>query len=108
MITLCHNELRQTEESSMPDASPTISLRLPEEARIKLDRAVKLTRRSRSYLVKAALDRYLADLIREDRPLGGQGYLATLLSLEGKGVRASRPRSREEIDQHIRWLRGNE
>jgi metal-responsive CopG/Arc/MetJ family transcriptional regulator len=92
----------------MPATTPTISLRLPEVSRIKLDRAVKLTRRSRSYLVKAALDRYLADLIREDRPVGEKGYMSTLLSLEAKGVRASKPRSKEEIDQHIRWLRDNE
>ena len=92
----------------MPAASPTISLRLPEEYRIELDSLAKIKRRSRSYLVMEAVEKYLADHRREARPLGEKGHLATLLSLEGKGVRASRPRSKEEIDQHIRWLRDNE
>jgi metal-responsive CopG/Arc/MetJ family transcriptional regulator len=92
----------------MPTTSPTMSLRLPEEHRIELDRVAKIERRSRSYLVKEAVGKYLAEYRRQAAPQAEKGHLATLLSLEGKGVRASRPRSREEIDQHIRWLRDNE
>lgn len=83
----------------------TISIRLPDEDRAKLDRAIKLTRRSRSFLMKEALERHLDDVLREETKTQTARPMSRLLSLEGKGVRASNPRSREEIDQHIRWLR---
>ena len=88
----------------MSDYAPTISIRLPDDARERLDAATRLTRRSRSYLMKEALDRYLGDLEREEK----QGRAKSgLLAFEGKGARVGRTRSREEIDSHIRWLRDN-
>ncbi len=88
----------------MSDYAPTISIRLPDDARARLDAATRLTRRSRSYLMKEALDRYLGDLEREQK-LGPAK--SGLLAFEGKGARAGRMRSPEEIDSHIRWLRDN-
>ena len=93
----------------MPAASPTISLRLPEEARAKLDKAAKLTRRSRSFLMKEALDRHLADIIVQEQAKDApKRRLSTLLSLAGAGARPDNPRTAEEIDQHIRWLRSDD
>jgi metal-responsive CopG/Arc/MetJ family transcriptional regulator len=88
---------------SMP--SPTISIRLPVAARERLDRATKLTRRSRSFLMQEALERHLADIVGEEG--GERRRLTTLLSLGGAGARPSQPRSAQEVDEHIRWLRDN-
>jgi hypothetical protein len=92
----------------MTEASPTISIRLPESSRVLLDKAAKQTRRSRSFLMKEALDKHLAEIVREQTPEKPPKRLSTLLSLEGKGVRPGQERSVEEIDRHIRWLRGDE
>ena len=92
----------------MPTASPTISLRLPEESRSLLDEAVKLTRRSRSFLMKEALDRHLSDIIREASRPTPKRHLSTLLSLAGAGGRSHNPRTAEEIDKNIRWLRSDD
>jgi Arc/MetJ-type ribon-helix-helix transcriptional regulator len=90
----------------MADSAPTISIRLPPASRKSLDRAVKATRRSRSFLMKEALERYLADIVREEQ---GQVRrpLEHLLSLAGAGAEHTTLRSAEEIDRHIRWLRDN-
>ncbi len=91
----------------MNNYAPTISIRLPDESRARLDAATKVTRRSRSYLMKEALDRYLGDLERDEIQAYAQAAKSGLLAFEGKGARAGNVRSREEIDSHIRWLRDN-
>jgi metal-responsive CopG/Arc/MetJ family transcriptional regulator len=91
----------------MTTAPPTISIRLPENARRTLDKATKLTRRSRSFLMKEALDRHLADIVQEQSRTAPKRRLSTLLSLAGAGARSASPRTQSEIDQHIRWLRDN-
>jgi predicted DNA-binding protein len=88
--------------------SPTFSIRLPEKDRASLELATKLTRRSRSFLVKEALERHLADILREQRAEVPNRRLTHLLSIGGAGVSKDHVRSREEIDAHIRWLRDNE
>jgi uncharacterized protein (DUF1778 family) len=89
-------------------ASPTFSLRLPKEARERLDRATQRTRRSRSFLVVEALDRYLDEIEREQRVERSPARFSRLMALEGVGRRADGPRTSEDIDAHIRWLRGDD
>ncbi len=89
----------------MPTPSPTISIRLPKAARESLDKATKLTRRSRSFLMQEALERHLDTIVREET--GGGRRLTHLLSLAGAGKCAPAPRAADEIDEHIRWLRDN-
>ena len=91
----------------MPTHAPTISIRLPEAARLSLDRAAKLTRRSRSFLMQEALERHLAEIVGEQTRRGPKGRLTTLLSLGGVGAHSAVPRSAADVDQHIRWLRDN-
>jgi Arc/MetJ-type ribon-helix-helix transcriptional regulator len=104
-VVFCATKYHKFLEMIMNVYPQTISIRLPDEDRAKLDRAIKLTRRSRSFLMKEALERHLDDVLREETKTQTARPMSRLLSLEGKGVRASNPRSREEIDQHIRWLR---
>jgi RHH-type transcriptional regulator, rel operon repressor / antitoxin RelB len=90
------------------DKSPTISLRLPPKTIQLLDKAAKATRRSRSFVMKEALDQYL-----EKVPHGVSGPhnkpLSHLLSLRGIAQKlGQKQRTKEEIDAHIRWLRGND
>ena len=88
----------------MTNLSPTISIRLPDASRKSLDKAAELTRRSRSFLMKEALDRYLVEIVGEQTQ---KPNLSGLLKLSGMGAGKSKPRSAKEIDQHIKWLRDN-
>ena len=91
----------------MPAPTPPISIRLPEAARRSLDRAAKLTRRSRSFLMQEALERHLAEIVGEQAKPVARGRLTTLLSLGGAGAHSPTPRPARDVDAHIRWLRDN-
>ena len=91
----------------MTNPAPTISIRLPDASRKSLDKAAKLTRRSRSFLMKEALDRHLTEIVGEQTERITKPYLASLLELSGAGQAETTVRSANEIDQHIKWLRDN-
>lgn len=92
----------------MPAVSPTISLRLPEEHRAKLDRLMAIKRRSRSFLVKEALERYYSQELPDDQAQAEpKRRLTRLLAMGGDGTSKHHVRTREEIDAHIRWLRSD-
>jgi RHH-type transcriptional regulator, rel operon repressor / antitoxin RelB len=91
----------------MTAPSPTISIRLPKAACIRLDNAAKLTRRSRSFLMQEALERHLSDIVGEQNLGEPTQRLTHLLSLAGAGKSALKPRSAKEVDDHISWLRGH-
>jgi predicted DNA-binding protein len=91
----------------MTESSPTMSLRLPQTARERLDRATAKTRRSRSFLMMRALERHLDEIEREEAQPHARRALSTLLALGGAGAPKAGPRSAKEIDAHIRWLREN-
>jgi metal-responsive CopG/Arc/MetJ family transcriptional regulator len=88
--------------------SPTISLRLPKASLKSLDKAVKATRRSRSYIMREALDHYLAEIVhKESAPVTKP--LSRLMAMSGIAVKlGQKPRTKEEIDAHIRWLRSDD
>jgi hypothetical protein len=81
---------------------------LTKEARERLDKAAVRSRRSRAYIVQEALDRHLDEIEREETPAPKKSRFATILSLAGAGIGKDGPRSKEEIDAHIRWLRGDD
>lgn len=91
----------------MAEPSTTITIRLPAASRRSLDRAAKARRRSRSFLMKEALDRYLAETAREESA-SRRKPLAHLLSMAGAGAKHAKPRTASEIDAHIRWLRDDD
>jgi RHH-type transcriptional regulator, rel operon repressor / antitoxin RelB len=91
----------------MATPSPTISIRLPKMSRLSLDRAAKLTRRSRSFLMQEALDRHLAEIVGEQTQETSKKGLSNLLSLAGAGKNSLKPRSAKDVDEHVRWLRDN-
>ena len=88
-------------------STSTLSLRLPKDARDRLDKAAAQSRRSRSYIVQEALDRHLDEIVREESQQKPQG-LSFIRSLAGIGAERYGARTKEEIDSHIRWLRDNE
>jgi RHH-type transcriptional regulator, rel operon repressor / antitoxin RelB len=92
----------------MTAESPTISLRLPKASLKSLDKAAKATRRSRSYLMREALDRYLVDITqKEAAPVVKP--LSRLMAMRGIAEKlGQKPRTKEEIDAHIRWLRSDD
>ena len=63
LAELCNTWLQDT---LMTIESTTISLRLPKALLEKLDEAVRVTQRSRSFLMRKALDRYLADIQKRE------------------------------------------
>jgi RHH-type transcriptional regulator, rel operon repressor / antitoxin RelB len=91
----------------MTQSAPTISIRLPEASRKSLDKAAKVTRRSRSFLMKEALDRYLNEIVREESARKAKP-LSNLLSMAGAGADFAQRRTGEEINAHVRWLRDDE
>ena len=88
--------------------SASISLRLSATARERLDKAAVKTRRSRSYLIQAALERHLDEIVTEEQVQAPKARFSTLLSLAGAAAARNGPRSREDIDRDIRWLRGDD
>lgn len=82
---------------------PPLSFRLPKDLRQRLDRVAARMQRTRSFVIRRALEKYL-DAVRNEAAPAGERRLATLLSLAGAGVAQTGPRSAEEIDAHIRWL----
>jgi predicted transcriptional regulator len=88
--------------------SPTTSIRLRADLRESLERATKVTRRSRSFLIMAALERHLEDIVREQSPEPPKRRLTRLLAIAGNGTSSDHVRSGDEIIDHIRWLRDDE
>ena len=88
--------------------TPTISIRLPKASLKSLDKAAKSTRRSRSFLVREALDHYLADIVQKQSEPAVKP-LSRLLAMAGIAEKlGQKPRTKEEIDAHIRWLRSDD
>jgi predicted DNA-binding protein len=88
-------------------ASTTLSLRIPVEMRERLDRATLTTRRSRNQIVRMALEHHLDRIAGESRPSSAE-VVRRIRAFAGAGAPASGGRSAEEIDAHIRWLRGDD
>jgi predicted DNA-binding protein len=88
--------------------SPTISLRLPAETKDRLERAASLTRRSRSFLVKEALDKHLDAILNEHGARRRTDRLARLLAFKGAGAGVGGGRTAEDIDAQVRAFRGDE
>lgn len=92
----------------MTATSPTLSLRLPPETKDRLDRAASVTRRSRSFLVRQALDKHLDAILREPAVEDNKDRLARLLAYKGAGVGPDGGRTMEDIDAQVREFRGDE
>jgi hypothetical protein len=89
-------------------SSATISLRLPQEVRERIDRAAAKSRRSRSYIMQRALELHLDALERGGDLPERQGRYDNLLSLQGAAIGPDGPRTKIEIDDYIRWLRDDD
>lgn len=90
---------------------PPTSVRLTEGTRRILTDAARRTHRSQSYLVEAALKQYLPQIAEDETQAAidtRRNRFERLLALGGSGAKESSYRSIEEVDAHIRWLRGNE
>lgn len=87
---------------------PPLSVRLPDETRHLLDKAAESTHRSRSFLVKEALERHLADIVAEQSGGTRKSRLERLLALKGAGAKLYGPRTAEDIDAQVHGFRGDE
>jgi predicted transcriptional regulator len=87
-------------------SSKMVTARLPEALVEKLDELARKLGRSRSWIVKEALEAYLSPSEKTDavKTAGPRD----IMSFAGAGVKISNRRSAEEIDAEIRWLRGND
>jgi predicted transcriptional regulator len=89
-------------------STSTISLRLPKEARERLDRVAAQSRRSRSYIIQRALEIHLDDVARAEAQVETSGRYARLLEFAGAIAKVNGGRSKEEIDRDVEWLRGDD
>lgn len=89
------------------DANP-ISLRLPPRLRARLDKAAKLTKQSRSEIMKDALERHLHDIVVDSTRRATTGRYARLIAMAGSGAPYSTYKSDEEVIAAIREFRGDE
>jgi uncharacterized protein (DUF1778 family) len=90
-------------------ASPqTITVRLPASTRRTLDRIAKATRRSRSFLMKEALERHLWDIAREQAPEAAGGRYARIVAMRGAGKKYSTYASPEDVIRAVREFRGDD
>lgn len=85
---------------------PTLSIRIPDDISSRLDRAAKSTHRSRSFIVKEALNKYLSEIVQDQG--GGQTRLEKLRALKGAGARQYGALSAEQIEADIHEFRGDE
>jgi len=88
--------------------TPALSVRLPDETRARLDQAAMATHRSRSFLVKEALERHLSEIVAEQAGGARTSRMARLLAKAGVGVTIVGSQTTEEIDARIREFRGDE
>ena len=86
---------------------PTLSVRIPSDTNVRLEEVAKSTHRSRSFLVKEALDRHLSTIM-EEQGGGRKSRLEMLRALKGAGAKQYGARSAAEIDADIREFRGDE
>jgi predicted transcriptional regulator len=96
----------ETMEGSMK--SSTLSVRISDDLRNRLDRATVRTSRSRNQIVKMALEKHLDRIISEESAEPQSNSIERLMSFKGKGATSSSFRSGEEVDAYIRRLRGDD
>ena len=82
-------------------SSTMITARIPEALSEKLDDIARDSQRSRSWIVKEALEHYLTQ--KPEAP-----EYRDIMSFAGAGVKFSKRRTTEEVDAEIRWLRGDD
>lgn len=86
----------------------TLSLRIPQHVRDRLERAAQRTQRPLSYLTQRALERHLDEIEREEETSPTVGRYARLRRYAGAVAKINGPRSKKEIDDYIDWLRGDD
>lgn len=91
----------------MTMTTPSLSIRLSDEVRERLEQAAQRTNRSRSFLIREALTRHLSDIVTD---LGGAAgttsRMEKLRAMKGAGARIYGPRSAADIDGQVREFRG--
>lgn len=94
----------------MPTSSSvTLSLRVPQELKTRLERASVRTHRSRAYLTIAALQKYLSDVEKDEAKTAIPGTYEFAQRYSGMGAKLlGKSRSATEIDTMIRDQRGDE
>jgi predicted DNA-binding protein len=86
----------------------TLSLRITRDMRNRLDREAEETQRSRAHIVQQALDEHFDRLEQNASQQKRQGRYSGLLGLQGAAISATGPRTKQDIDDYIRWLRDDD
>ena len=90
----------------MASPASVLSVRIEAGLRQELDRAAKKTRRSRSYLVKEALELHLADVVNDQTVPKRTDHMAMLRELQNK-ARIMGGRSAAQIEADREEFRGD-
>jgi predicted transcriptional regulator len=86
----------------------TITLRLPKDIRERLDKAATQTKRSRSDLIRQALEQQLGRILDEDYRREHRTKMERLLAMAGSGAKYSTYKSADEVIATIREFRGDD
>jgi hypothetical protein len=89
--------------------SVTLSLRVPNELKTRLEKVAARTQRSRAYLTIAALEKHLDEVEKDELQTSSPGVYDIAMRYRSVGVEiVGRARSAAEIDAFIRETRGDE
>ncbi len=94
----------------MPTApSVTLSLRVPNELKTRLEKVAARTQRSRAFVTIAALEKHLDEVEKNELKKNAPGVYDLALRYQGIGAEIlGRTRSAKEIDALIREMRGDD
>ena len=89
--------------------SVTLSLRIPEELKKRLEKAAARTHRSRAYLTVAALEKHLDEVENDELKSSAPGVYDLAMRYRGAAAKIiGKTRSAEEIDAMIREMRDDD
>jgi predicted transcriptional regulator len=98
-----------SQDNMTVSSSTTLSLRIPNELKNRLERVSMRTHRSRAYLTIAALQKYLNEVEKEEVKTATPSKYELAKRYGGIGAKMlGKGRSAQEIDAMIRDLRGDE
>jgi hypothetical protein len=89
--------------------SVTLSLRVPNELKTRLEKVAARTQRSRAYLTIAALEKHLDEVEKDELQISSPGVYDIAMRYRSAAAKIiGRTRSAEEIDALIRELRDDD
>ena len=92
----------------MTATNQSVSIRLEPHTKAALDDAAKRTKRSRSFLMQEALEKYLVEITKQQEVQSSKPPLSQILELAKRSAKPIYVRTGGQVQADLRWLRDNE